>query len=241
MLGAMTITPTNALLVLLYGLAAGVVLWVSGLDVALQLWLYANYDQTFNDKMRWLGSLALGRNQVFGLLAVGLGAALWAGNHRGLWRALQLWVKQMWVWARGQRGWLAGWQGQPVLTRLCLTALPVLAVTGVVQIILKFLIGRPRPKEQLWNGVDPFTPHPFSLDSSFWALPSGHTSSTFAIFTWLMLGLPRWRIPLLLAAVTLSASRFLAVTPHYLGDVVAGAGVGAACALWLWSRTQNVR
>ncbi|MCA3244130.1 MAG: phosphatase PAP2 family protein [Alphaproteobacteria bacterium] len=237
----MIITPLNALLVLLYGLAAGVALWVTGVDVGLQVWLYANYDQTFNDQMRWLSTLALGRNQVFGLLAVGLSTALWVGGCRGVWRALQVSGEQMLAWARGQRGWLAGWHAQPVLARLTLTALPVLAVAGVVQVILKFLIGRPRPKELLWNGTDPFSPHPFSLDSSFWALPSGHTTSTFAIFTWLMLGLPRWRVPLLMAAMVLSASRFLAVTPHYLGDVVAGAGVGAACALWLWSRTQHAR
>jgi membrane-associated phospholipid phosphatase len=32
-----------------------------------------------------------------------------------------------------------------------------------------------------------------------------------------------------------SVSRFLAVTPHYAGDVVAGAGVGAAVALAVWN------
>lgn len=232
---------STALAILISGFAVGMVLWVSGVDVDLQLWLYGAYNQTFNDKMRWLSALALGRTQVWGLILLGLGAALWAGGLWGAWRALQQTGQQLWAWAKGQRGWLAGWHGQPTITKLCLLALPLLAATGLLQIILKFIIGRPRPKELLWHGTDPFAPQPFGADSSFWSFPSGHSASTFAIFVWLALGLPRWRVPLLLGATVLSASRFLAVTPHYLGDVVAGASLGTAMALALWSRTQHAR
>jgi membrane-associated phospholipid phosphatase len=237
----MRATPINALLVLLYGLAAGLYLWASGLDIALQHWLYANYNQTFNEKMRWLSGLSLGRTQLWGLIVVGLVAALYQGGLWGAWQALGVAGRQTLHWLKGQRGWLVGWQGQPLLTKLCLMALTVLAASGLLQILLKILIGRPRPKEMLWNGADPYLAQPLGFDSSFWSLPSGHTTSTCAIFVWLALGLPRWRIPLLLSATVLSCSRFLAVTPHYLGDVVAGAAVGAAVAMLMWSRTTDAR
>jgi membrane-associated phospholipid phosphatase len=36
-------------------------------------------------------------------------------------------------------------------------------------------------------------------------------------------------------AAALSLSRFLALTPHYMGDVIAGAAVGAATAWGVWN------
>ncbi len=233
----MHINATNALLVFIYGLAAGMWLWASGTDIAWQQWLYANDNQTFNTTMRALSQLALGRTQVWGLIIIALVAALWRGGIWGAWQALRVAGEQILLWLRGKFAWHAGWQMQPHITKLCLTALPVLAATGILQIILKIIIGRPRPKEMLWNGADPNLPQPFGFDSSYWSLPSGHSASTFAIFLWLALGLPRWRVPLLLGACLLSTSRFLAVTPHYVGDVVAGAAVGGAVAMVLWSRT----
>lgn len=234
-------TPVGAAAVLLCGLGVGLALWASGLDIALQQWLYAHYHDGFNRAIRALSGLALGRTQVWALLGVALGLALYQGGLQGAWQALRLTGQQLQAWLRGARGWLAGWRGQPLLTRLCLTVLPMLLATGLLQIILKILIGRPRPKELLWNGADPYLAQPLGFDASFWSLPSGHTASTFVIFTWLALGLPRWRWPLLAVACVFGASRFLAVTPHYLGDVIAGAGVGAAVALAAWGAIHRAR
>jgi membrane-associated phospholipid phosphatase len=229
----------NALVLGLWGMALGLWLWASGLDIALQGWLWANYNQTFNNNMRFLSQLSLGRTQIWGLIFIGGGVALWHGGLWGFWRLLNATGQQFLHWLKGHLGWLPLWAGVPTLSRLTYTAMGVLTVSGVLQIISKFIVGRPRPKEWLWNSENPFTAQPFGLDSLYWSLPSGHTTSTFAIFCWLALGLPQWRVPLLLAAVILSCSRFLAVTPHYLGDVVAGAGLGAAVAVWLWGRARG--
>jgi len=227
-------TTVDALILTLWGVAGGVWLWASGLDIALQGWLYANYNQTFNDKMRLLSQLSLGRSQLIALFGLGAAAVLWRGGVCGLLRALNLTAQQWRHWLRGKQGWLAAWAETPTLTRYAFTAIGVLVVSGVCQILLKIIVGRPRPKEWLWNGTDPYTWAPFGFDATFWSLPSGHTTSTFAIFVWLAFGFPRWRVPLLMAAVVLACSRFLAVTPHYLGDVVAGAALGTAVALWVW-------
>jgi membrane-associated phospholipid phosphatase len=231
-------TPSLALLVILYGFAAGMALWASGYDITLQSWLYQHYSQAINTPMRWLSFLALGRTLVIGLLVIGVGLPYWQHGPRAAGRILQTAGQQIRGWLRGQWGWLAAWQGQPRLARMCLMALPLLATTGVLQLGLKILIGRPRPKEYFWNGANPFAPQPGGLDASFWSLPSGHSASTFVIFTWLALAFPRWRVPLLTLAVCLSSSRFLAITPHYLGDVIAGAALGAAVALWFWSKVH---
>jgi membrane-associated phospholipid phosphatase len=232
-------TTVDALTLTLWGVAAGVWLWASGLDIALQSWLYTNYNQTFNEKMRLLSQLSLGRSQLIALLGLGAAAVLWQGGLHGLIQALNLTARQWVQWLRGKSGWLKAWAEIPTLTRFAFTAIGVLTVSGLAQIILKFIIGRPRPKEWLWNGTDPYTWAPFGFDATFWSLPSGHATSTFAIFVWLAFGFPRWRIPLLLAAFMLSCSRFLAVTPHYLGDVVAGAALGTAVAWWVWGRARG--
>lgn len=126
------------------------------------------------------------------------------------------------------------WHGRKVVARQMVLALPVLAVGGIFQLLFKMMIGRPRPKEILWNGLDPYASQPFSLDSSFWSFPSGHATSTFLLATWLGLVFPRLRWPLWAVAAVLAASRFLAVTPHYMADVVAGTVLGTSVAVICW-------
>jgi membrane-associated phospholipid phosphatase len=201
------------LLLAVWGFAVAFWLWASGLDVTIQTWLYANYHQNFNSIMRVISSLALGRTQVWGvvLLAVGL-----------------------YIWAR--------WRGvRPVLAGQVAWVLPVLASAGVLQLALKILIGRPRPKELLWNDVPATAVQPLALDSSWWSLPSGHATSTCVVLVWLGLVFPRVRYGLWAVAGVLCASRFLAITPHYVGDVVAGAALGTALALAGWHVTARWR
>jgi membrane-associated phospholipid phosphatase len=200
-------------MVLVVGLLVGLALAWSGLDVALQTWLWERHTQAFNESMRAISWLALGRNQI-------VACALLAGWLA--WRARQ--QGQTW---RQVRDGAAG---------LVALSIPVFLAAGVLNIALKIGFGRPRPKEFLWNGHDPMVWLPVSLDSGFWSFPSGHSASSFAIAVWLGCCFPRWRWPLLVVASVFSASRFLAVTPHYVGDVVAGAAVGAAVAWFSWQR-----
>jgi len=195
------------LLLAVWGLALGFVMWASGADVAIQLGLEANYHQGFNTLMRGLGELGKGSTQA---LACALLALLLAVHAR--------------------------WQGRApgMAPRLLLAAVAVFALAGAVNWLLKLGVGRARPKELLWNGGGPFDAAPLTLDALWWSFPSGHSCSTFALAVWLGLAFPRWRWPLLAAAVVLSASRFLALTPHYLGDVLAGAALGAAVAWAMW-------
>lgn len=194
-------------------MALGAMLWASGADMAIQAWLWGHYGQGFNTAMRILGEMGKGSFEAGVCLLAGLAAL-----------ALARW-KDKGDWS--------------VAAYRILAAIPVFALAGVVNWILKWGIGRPRPKEWLMNGLSPWDVHPFTMKATWWSFPSGHSCSTFAIAVWLALAFPRWRAPLLAVAVVMSFSRFLAITPHYSGDVVAGAGVGAAVAGWLWYGWQN--
>lgn len=229
-------------LILLLGLLAGLLLWASGVDMFIQQWLWDNYHQGFNSVMRILGELGKGTAQMLACLLVGCWWAMAVrpplGRHphrehegRFLGRVLVGLFGQLLMWMFLQFKWTKRWEGVARGPRLVLAAVPVFVLAGLANVALKVVIGRPRPKEILMNGGSPFDIRPFEGSAVWWSFPSGHACSTFAIAVWLAVAFPRFRLPILLLAVVFSVSRFLAVTPHYLGDVVAGAALGSAAAL----------
>jgi membrane-associated phospholipid phosphatase len=205
----------DPVLILVWGFAIGILMWGSGVDVAIQVWLDTNYNQDFNTAMRVLGSFGKGSNQAALCIVF---VMLWFARNR----------------------WLHKTTCNMAQLGCVLMAVPVFLLAGALNWILKWGIGRGRPKEFLWNGADPFLMNPFEMTAQWWSFPSGHTCSTFAIGTWLALAFPRHRVLFLTVSTLLSFSRFLALTPHYAGDVVAGASVGAAVALAVW-RAHRLR
>jgi membrane-associated phospholipid phosphatase len=102
-------------------------------------------------------------------------------------------------------------------------ALPSLFVT-----IVKRLIGRARP----WVGghVDPFLYMPPIWRPDFASMPSGHAATAFAAAVAFGLLWPWLRIPMLVYALLIAASRVV-LDAHYLSDVIVGAAAGTAGAL----------
>ena len=100
-----------------------------------------------------------------------------------------------------------------------------LALSGLAVNVLKIIIGRPRPVLLLESGIfNDFVP--FSFASRLWSFPSGHSATALSLALSLAVLFPRWRLPLLLFAGTIAASRIV-VTAHYLSDTMAGFGVAA--------------
>lgn len=195
------------LLLAVWGMAIGVLLWGSGVDVVIQVWLNENYKQGFNGAMRLIGELGKGSLQAGICLAAGFG------------------------W------WLYNWLYGKVDCRRfmnILGAVPVFLVAGTLNWVLKISIGRGRPKEFLWEGMSPYEVNPFELSATWWSFPSGHSCSAFAIAVWLGFAFPKLRYLFWSLATLVSVSRFLALTPHYFGDVVAGGSLGAAVAWAAW-------
>lgn len=105
-----------------------------------------------------------------------------------------------------------------------------MASTGILINIMKFVIGRERPRFYLADGLVEF--HPLGLriaDSSF---PSGHTQSIWTAMLSLSFIFPPLRPAFLIIAVVIGLSRIV-VNAHYLSDVVMSIFIAVAATL-LW-------
>jgi undecaprenyl-diphosphatase len=102
------------------------------------------------------------------------------------------------------------------------------AVPGLFVTTVKRMIGRARPVVN--GGGDPFAFSPFIWRADHASLPSGHSTTAFAILVAFGTLWPRGRPLLVLYALMIAMSRIV-VTAHYPTDVLAGAVVGTVGAL----------
>lgn len=107
-------------------------------------------------------------------------------------------------------------------TKRCgsLMLLSMLATFLVGEVFLKNVVDRPRPFQTYPGAVQLLIQEPSS-----WSFPSGHSSSSFAAATVVFAYSRRWGT----AALIAFSRMFLFV--HYPTDVLAGAVLGALCAL----------
>ena len=96
-----------------------------------------------------------------------------------------------------------------------------IGLTGLVDSIIKRLIGRVRP-----SVLGPLAFEPFSWRPEYASFPSGHATNVFATLVAVGLVFPRARPLLWVYALTIAASRVI-VSAHFLSDVIAGAAFGA--------------
>jgi len=96
----------------------------------------------------------------------------------------------------------------------------------VVTYGLKYLIDRERPLDRYPDRV-----HAYSHETSP-SFPSGHTATAFALATSLCVKYPKWYVigPSALWACSVGMSR-MNEGVHYPSDVLAGAVIGAGCAV----------
>ena len=100
------------------------------------------------------------------------------------------------------------------------------AASFVLSYGMKYLVDRERPYERWPDRV-----HPYSHESSP-SFPSSHTATAFALATSLSIKYPKWYViaPSALWACSVGVSR-MNEGVHYSSDVIAGALIGAGCAV----------
>lgn len=110
----------------------------------------------------------------------------------------------------------------------CAFLFAAVAVSGIVNNLLKIALGRARPKLFLEDARYGY--HPFSISRMHYdmtSMPSGHTMVVFAVAAALLILYPRLRWLWLTLATLIAATRVLSGS-HYPGDVIAGAWFAAA-------------
>jgi membrane-associated phospholipid phosphatase len=110
-------------------------------------------------------------------------------------------------------------------------------VAGLAAALLKFVIGRARPR--LIEEAGPYALDIFGPNSSWASFPSGHTTTIMSCAAALALLLPRWRMSILIAGVFFSCSRVF-IGAHYPTDVLGGVALGALVS-WLFARALAQR
>lgn len=107
------------------------------------------------------------------------------------------------------------------------------ALSGIVVDILKIIFGRFRPHMLFDHHQYGFVG--FKVGTAFNSLPSGHSTTAFALAIGLMLLFPRYKYLYLIIALFIASSRVV-LTFHYLSDVLIGGLVGALTAFVLYKR-----
>lgn len=118
-------------------------------------------------------------------------------------------------------------------------AFMAVAFAGLIGDIVKFLVGRARPK--LFDHGGSLNFQPFTAGYDFNSFPSGHSITMGAVAMVLMLWFPRARIPIVLLCAFAAVTR-IAARAHYPSDVVAGFALGLLYALFLarWMARRRV-
>jgi len=103
-----------------------------------------------------------------------------------------------------------------------------IALPSLFDTIIKRLIGRARPN--VTGHFDPYAFNPFIWRADYASLPSGHTTTAFAVLVAFSSIWPGARTYFLIYALLIAISRVV-LTAHYPTDVAAGALVGIVGAL----------
>jgi membrane-associated phospholipid phosphatase len=176
-------------------------------------------------------------------------------------RQLPSWVRQTfeWITKLGNSGWFlyptgilmlviaaSPWEKLPRFSKGVLATISVrvsfifLAVgaPALFVTIIKRLIGRARP--YVADIMDPYSFAPLIWKSSYASLPSGHATNAFAAAIAIGSLWPKARLPMWIFAVVIAISRVI-VNAHFPSDVIAGAFVGVAGALFVrsWYAARN--
>lgn len=102
------------------------------------------------------------------------------------------------------------------LEKVAVAAAVSTLLTALAALLLKMTFGR---------SADGF--HPFHFGAAYWAFPSGHTACTLSATVVAQAAFPKWRL-CWWAVAGVVGTLLVALTYHFVGDVVGGAFVGWA-------------
>ncbi len=102
------------------------------------------------------------------------------------------------------------------------------ALSGIAAVLAKLVLARYRPKLLFENGLYGFDL--FRVAYEYNSFPSGHVATIFSVASILALFLPKYRIYFFALTIAVALSR-IALTAHFVSDVIAGACIGISTVL----------
>jgi len=109
------------------------------------------------------------------------------------------------------------------------------AVSGLIEDLMKPVVGRARPKLFFSEHVSGFTG--FGPNANYWSFPSGHSVTAAALAFALCVLYPRWRWAWISFALLVGLSR-VGLDAHHLSDVIGGFYIGLVTAWALYAIFQ---
>lgn len=101
---------------------------------------------------------------------------------------------------------------------------------GIVNLVLKFVMGRYRPRAFLESGLYGFSF--FQTEYISTSFPSGHANTAGALMACLALLFPRYRVFFLGGALLIAFTR-VALCAHFLSDALCGVYLGGLVTVWV--------
>jgi membrane-associated phospholipid phosphatase len=126
---------------------------------------------------------------------------------------------------------ISRWRGNKLYYEFALVCILAIAFSGIICDIIKIIVGRARPLAYFEHQQFGFLW--LQLRAKYWSFPSGHTTTTFAMFTIASYYFPKWRLFFASSAITVALSR-IALNKHYLSDVMIGAFLGTTASMLLF-------
>ena len=114
-----------------------------------------------------------------------------------------------------------------LLTQYSISFIASLVVGSAVLHLIKLVLGRRRPRDDMEMGLYGFMPLTFNLDYN--SFPSGHALTICCVAVIFTCVWPGWAPLWFAIAAALAVTRAL-LTAHFLSDVLIGAGIGLIAA-----------
>ncbi len=114
-----------------------------------------------------------------------------------------------------------------LLVNYSLAFIASLTMGSAILHVIKLVLGRRRPRDDMEMGLYGFQPLAFNLDYN--SFPSGHALTIFCVAVIFTCVWPDWW-PAWFGVATLLASTRALLTAHFISDVLIGAGIGLIAA-----------